>query len=319
MQLSRIPGWHVIIVADKKTPSDWNCPGCTMLTLEDQKNLGYKIYDYIPYNHYARKNIGYLYAISQGAEIIYDTDDDNIVLGNNLRYFPTEYYGPVIQPNNKFCNIYSYFSEHVIWPRGFPLDEIRNEFIAPKVFQEHRPLIQQGLVNGDPDVDAIFRLTRDLNINFSKQPELLSLPSQVMCPFNSQSTFFHQDAFWGLLIPVSTKFRVCDIWRGYVTQRLLWEIGGNLSFLAPQVVQERNEHNLLADFIDEWDLYINSKKLILALLKWKPISKKLEENFINLIDYLIIHSFYKPIELELAKAWIDDLKKINYKMPILRV
>lgn len=31
----------------------------------------------LPFKSYTRKNIGYLYAISQGAEWIYDTDDDN--------------------------------------------------------------------------------------------------------------------------------------------------------------------------------------------------------------------------------------------------
>lgn len=34
-----------------------------------------------------------------------------------------------------------------------------------------------------------------------------------MCPWNSQNTLFAKDALWGLLIPITTTFRVCDIWR----------------------------------------------------------------------------------------------------------
>ena len=39
-----------------------------------------------------------------------------------------------------------------------------------------------------------------------------------MCPWNSQNTLFERDALWGLLIPVTTTFRVCDIWRSYWVQ-----------------------------------------------------------------------------------------------------
>ena len=53
------------------------------LSLEDQNKLGYKTVDYIPKNSYARKNIGYLYAIEHGAKEVLDTDD-NILLDNSL-------------------------------------------------------------------------------------------------------------------------------------------------------------------------------------------------------------------------------------------
>ena len=35
--------------------------------------------DHLPWNSFGRKNIGYLFAISQGAKIIFDFDDDNII------------------------------------------------------------------------------------------------------------------------------------------------------------------------------------------------------------------------------------------------
>ena len=31
----------------------------------------------LPWNHFARKNVGYLYAIAHGARLIFDFDDDN--------------------------------------------------------------------------------------------------------------------------------------------------------------------------------------------------------------------------------------------------
>ena len=35
--------------------------------------------DHLPWNHFGRKNIGYLYAISMGAKTIFDFDDDNML------------------------------------------------------------------------------------------------------------------------------------------------------------------------------------------------------------------------------------------------
>jgi len=55
--------------------------------------------------------------------------------------------------------------------------------------------IQQGLANGDPDVDAVFRLTRATRgrksgwrSNSGAPP--VSLPRGIMAPINSQNTLF---------------------------------------------------------------------------------------------------------------------------------
>ena len=33
----------------------------------------------LPWHSFGRKNVGYIYAISQGAEVIFDFDDDNLI------------------------------------------------------------------------------------------------------------------------------------------------------------------------------------------------------------------------------------------------
>ena len=40
----------------------------------------FPLVDVLPWNHFGRKNIGYIYAIHHGAQIIWDFDDDNILL-----------------------------------------------------------------------------------------------------------------------------------------------------------------------------------------------------------------------------------------------
>ena len=52
------------------------------LTVAMQEDMAktFPLVDVLPWNHFGRKNIGYIYAIHHGAQIIWDFDDDNILL-----------------------------------------------------------------------------------------------------------------------------------------------------------------------------------------------------------------------------------------------
>jgi hypothetical protein len=78
------------------------------------------------------------------------------------------------------------------------------------------------------------------------------------CPFNSQSTWFFKKAFPLMYLPCSCKHSECtDIWRSFIGQRCLWEIGEGVTFHSPsEVYQDRNEHDLLKDFEDEIPGYL---------------------------------------------------------------
>ena len=45
----------------------------------DQVKINSTFIRQLPWNSFGRKNVGYVYAISQGAEVIFDFDDDNII------------------------------------------------------------------------------------------------------------------------------------------------------------------------------------------------------------------------------------------------
>lgn len=317
--LSNIPGWNVVVVADKKTPRDWSLPKVHFLDIEAQQKLGYKITELLSYNHYSRKNIGYLYAIERGATIIYDTDDDNVPIEKIIYHLSDkECELDVCDTSDDVINIYAYFGHQTVWPRGYPLNKILKNSVISFKKGICRPLIQQGLVDGDPDVDAIFRLTRKNDFIFEKRAPI-ALPKGVFCPFNTQNTIFYKEAFWGLFIPTTTTFRTCDIWRGYVTQRLLWEISGNLTFLHSTAVQKRNDHNLIYDFKSENDLYCKADQIIYWLSHWKPTTpaRNIGSLFFDLTIAMIGHKFYGEEELEVARAWLQDLARIGYSFPLI--
>lgn len=85
-------------MADEKTPKDWverlraewnstTPPNVVFLSVEQQMKLGYQVLEVVPFKSYARKNIRYLYAVGCGAQVLYETDDDNdLTEGMQLDY-----------------------------------------------------------------------------------------------------------------------------------------------------------------------------------------------------------------------------------------
>jgi hypothetical protein len=72
-------GWSVVVVGDVKGPSEWpnDLPRTKLFTIEEQRQTTFRTTKLLPEKSYTRKNLGYLYAMANGAEVIYETDDDN--------------------------------------------------------------------------------------------------------------------------------------------------------------------------------------------------------------------------------------------------
>jgi len=272
-------------------------------------DLGYQFAQLCPYNHYARKNIGYLYALQQGAQIIYDTDDDNLPYDDwAVPEFVCDY---LYSSNRKFVNIYNHFSNELIWPRGYPLDEI-HQVAAAQAAQaaqvDPRSIgVWQGLADRDPDVDAIYRLIFPHEINFERKSSIF-LEQGHYAPFNSQNTFWQRTAFHLLYLPATVSFRFTDILRGYIAQRLLWHQGDSLGFTAATVYQERNQHDLMRDFRDEVEGYLNIKEIV-EQLDSLSFAGKPYENLAAVYQMLAEVGYVQPEELDLCQAWLADAQQ----------
>ena len=70
-------GLQWIVIGDRKGPAQFQLSPAELVSIEQQKELPFKLARLLPEKHYARKNLGYLLAISRGCECIYETDDDN--------------------------------------------------------------------------------------------------------------------------------------------------------------------------------------------------------------------------------------------------
>ena len=113
-----------IVIGDAKSPNTFKIKGCDFYSLERQLELQFKLSKNLPTGHYARKNIGYLVAIKNGAQIIVETDDDNIPLDSFWSQRQTNLIARSIEGHKGWVNVYKYFSESHIWPRGFDLERL---------------------------------------------------------------------------------------------------------------------------------------------------------------------------------------------------
>jgi hypothetical protein len=257
--------YDVIIVGDNKTPNDYKSLNCIYLDIPSQKRLFPELSDLLPYNHYCRKNLGYLYAIKRGYKIIYETDDDNVPYDDFDSVLKYDNIQMITEQNSKWINIFKYFTNDAhIWPRGFPLSLLKTTPNYLIQDTEKTPSIINGLVENDPDVDALFRIicNHQDSIKWEKDKKIL-IDNKNVCVFNTQNTFWlNPDLFICLLIPSSVSFRYCDILRGIINNIILKKTNNYMMYSSPNVVQNRNEHNLINDFKSEYEMYIHNEKIL---------------------------------------------------------
>ncbi|MEQ9622187.1 STELLO glycosyltransferase family protein [Coleofasciculus chthonoplastes] len=315
-QGSKSKGYQFIVIGDEASPSEFHLDGCDFYSLERQKELRLEFANLCPKRHYARKNIGYLIAIQCQASIIIETDDDNIPYETFWKEQQRQQNVPHLSQAN-WVNVYRYFTENNIWPRGFPLQSI-NYQLNPSwntLSTKHIDCpIQQGLANDNPDVDAIYRLVLPLPQTF-RMDRRVALTSGTWCPFNSQNTTWWSDAYPLMYLPSYCSFRMTDIWRSFVAQRIAWTNNWGILFHEPTVWQDRNQHNLLRDFQDEIPGYLHNHAICEALASLNLISgvDKLDKNLRICYEKLVSMSLIDSQELKLLDAWLNDLAELRQK------
>jgi hypothetical protein len=262
-EFAKWDGWTTIVVGDRKSPNHWSCGDVIYLSLEEQIKQFPDFSKYLPENTYVRKMIGYLYAFANGAEAIFESDDDNIPYPGAVEQIErdlrgSKVYGPIVSSSSGWANIYKEFGAPHCWPRGYPLTCIQNTNTVTDVVDDGKPQLPWGvmqyLADDDPDVDAIYRMTHSEPIHFARNRRY-RLGEGVFCPFNSQATLWLPETFPLMFLPLGKTDRVTDILRGYISLSSLWMGGSTLAYSSPVVYQSRNFHNLQKDFEQELDLY----------------------------------------------------------------
>lgn len=249
--------------------------------------------------------IGYILSAREGAETIIDIDDDNIPYSDwDFPAFDGAY---THLKANGYINIYRYFTDEHVWPRGLPLNLVTADWkasILPR--REARVGIWQFLADGDPDVDAVYRLVFNKPIKFAKR-EPVVLSRGAVAPVNSQNTAFRRELFALLYLPATVTFRFTDILRGIVATPILWKFNYNIGFGQASVLQERNPHDYMRDFVDEIPMYTQGDKALNVVASAIQNETSVESALFTAYEALTRHQIVQKSEMHLLQAWIKDI------------
>jgi hypothetical protein len=304
-----------------------------LVNWEDQTRMYPVLDDLVPRGNYARKNIGYLYALHVlGACAIWDFDDDNCLTSESsaalfdkdLAHAPFRITGD----SSGTVNPYLLYGAPggFIWPRGMPM-EAHDRRTFPQLSAAEPGADQLDVVQFmqtiDPDVDAIWRLQHGrvaLPLKWDAHTMLRehSVSLGSWAPFNAQSTWLSRRAAMIAYLPFSVHGRVSDIWRSYIMQYLLGT--GRVGFRGAFVEHYRNSHDYMADMQAERPLYEQAGALV-EFLSGRPCcvqcsacnmsglecggcDDRLSECYLSLMDDLYMRGFIGMGDVLASYEWI---------------
>jgi len=282
-KIAKEKNWIFVIVGDTKTPHDeykkLENNSVIYLTPEEQETLYPELSNTIGWKTIQRRNIGFVYAYHNRADVMATIDDDNI---------PYDSWGDKVYINQEievdlYENISSLYFDPIsptnhngLWHRGYPIEDLpfKNN-IEYKGKTKRKVLVQADFWDGDPDIDAICRLSKKPIVKFDKFEPFCS---NQLAPFNSQNTFLAREVipFYSVL-PYTG--RMDDIWGGYILQ---YYFPNSVIYNQATVYQDRNIQDLVTNLENEVIGYRNTYKLIGDLKNFEAYLPEKTKEFWNI-------------------------------------
>lgn len=285
-KIAKNKNWIFVIVGDTKTPHDeyrkLENDHVIYLSPDEQDVMYPKLSNTIGWKSIQRRNVGFTYAYDRGADVIATVDDDNIPYdswGDNV-YVGQEIEVDLYENISSLCfDPISPTNHNDLWHRGYPIEDIpfKNN-IEYKGKTKRKVLIQADFWDGDPDIDAICRLSKKPIVKFDKFEPFCS---NQLSPFNSQNTFLAREVipFYTVLPHIG---RMDDIWGGYILQHYF---PNSVIYNQATVYQDRNVQDLITNLENEVIGYRNTYKLLKDLSNFKNYlpekTKEFWDEYIN--------------------------------------
>ena len=276
MKFSKMEDWELIVVGDTKTPhEEYKKLDCIYLTPEYQESNYRDLSDSIGWRSIQRRNVGFVEAYNLGADIIATVDDDNI---------PYDNWGKDIKVGQElefdlWDSEHGYFDPLMVtnrpdlWHRGYPIGYVPSKNNVNYMGKSTRKaLVQANLWDGDPDIDALCRLSKMPCVKYD-----ISLPygSNQISPFNSQNTFLAREIIPHYMV-IPHVGRMDDIWGSYIIQNIF---PNSVIYDKPTVYQDRNEQDLVTNLENEVIGYRNTLSFIHGNHELNPKAKKAYEYY----------------------------------------
>jgi hypothetical protein len=293
-KFSEKQGWQLIVVGDLRTPhAEYERLNCVYMHPDEQRQKYPELSDSIGWNSIQRRNIGFVEAWKRGADVVATVDDDNIPYeswGKDL-YVGREVEIDCFEPEAEVFDPLSITKSNHLWHRGYPIDLLNIKNRVRNIGKVRRKvLIQADLWDGDPDVDAIARITYRPTVRFDEVKKPFC--SNKVSPVNSQNTFLAREVLpYYCVLPHAG--RMDDIWPGYFVQVLF---PNSLIYNKATVYQDRNNQDPCDNLEKEILGYRKTLELVRA---WQNHVNNNNRSFLGLPDKSL--SFYN-----LYRAQFDE-------------
>ena len=290
--------------ADCATSTSRQGLATTFLSIEAQRDYlrRFPMLDgIIPENSDNRRNVAYLMALEEGADVIISVDDDNYPLtgvdfiGEHL-HVGREAALPQAAGHAGWYNLCDLLepNDPHLYPRGFPYALRHRDTARIEGTRSGRIGLNVGLWRNDPDTDAIARLHCQPRVERADGREV-ALGSGVRCPINTQNTALSRQAMaayyyvrMGEELRGMRLDRFGDILSGYFVQICADAVGDIIRIGTPVADHIRNTHNLLIDLYQELAgiMIIEDMAALLTSLKlpgesypaaYRALSREIEE------------------------------------------
>jgi len=271
--VSKRPGFNFVIVGDTKTPHEEyrkleeKYPKLEYLHPNKQDDLYPELSKIIGWKTIQRRNIGFVYAYDNDCDVLATVDDDNIpydnwgkniYVGEDVVY---DHYEPKSLP---VFDPLSVTKDNYVWHRGYPIEYLEQRLdVEYKGKSTKKCLVQANLWDGDPDIDAMARLTFKPIVKYDDIKEPYG--STSIAPFNSQNTFIAREAipYYAVLPFVG---RMDDIWGAYILQT---HFPNCVVYDKATVYQDRNVQDLVTNLENEVIGYRNTLTFIQQKIAYK--------------------------------------------------
>ncbi|ESP05593.1 hypothetical protein LOTGIDRAFT_152450 [Lottia gigantea] len=289
-------GYTVLVIGNDLYRTQWGKAKCRFHGLTDQKKLNFKSAMYLKNSNVSstvRKNIGILFAIQQGATVIYDlktiSDFVNIDFNHKwcLRYSGPENFNPFL--HFKIVNA----------------GDRRDNFIY------YLTDCKQSVISILPSIN----LTDDTSFPVNKQEYVneaapsISVSHDIFLKFVPESQIYHSDSFWNsVLFPKTTV--AAALFTSYWKQYLLQQVGEDLSVIAQGNTKYRN-YNFNSTPYSIYQQIFHSHTCNGYI--------SIPQCAIKLAKLLVRYKIWEPSNLGLLLAWFDDLNRLNYTLPVLNI
>lgn len=304
----------------------WNSTNIKILRHQEQEDMikKFPFLSKIPLNHRSRKNFGFVYAISNGGQFIWDIKEDlEMIFDHSLK--------------NNLKNLF----------------EKQQELVEP--YQYNKIIIdlnELSQTNSSGNINSLISSKQNISdvgmVQFQKsvKSKTTNIPFLLpLCRANSttgcngvyttergQSNLFFNSSFWSLLLPIGARgeqnigyinsSRIGGIYRSLLSQRLSREIGKRI-VIYHDLCSKTNNHDEYS--LMEPLLVDENVDLLNILEQWRcrtPVGVaggktkiKLSKCIFQLWNFLRIRQLLSSEDIFLIAGWLEFLGKIHYQFP----